>query len=44
MRPVPFPVLVPDHQAYIVRAHRMRSAAVANLVRQVARWVSSAAS
>ena len=28
MHPIPFPVLLPDRQAYIVRAHRMRGAVV----------------
>ena len=26
MRPIPFPILLPDRQAYVVRAHRMRGA------------------
>ena len=43
MRPIPFPILVGDHQPYIVRAHRMRSAVVAGLIRDVVRWVSAAA-
>ena len=43
MLPIPFPVLVPDRQAYIVRAHRMRGAVVAGLIRDFARWVSAAA-
>jgi len=43
MRPIPFPILLHDRQAYIVRAHRMRSAVVANLIRDLARWVSAAA-
>ena len=43
MRPIPFPLLVPDRQAYIVRAHRLRGAAVATLIRDFARWVSIAA-
>jgi len=41
MLPIPFPVLVADRQAYIVRAHRMRSAVVAGLIRDLARWVSA---
>ena len=43
MRPIPFPILMPDRQPHIVRAHRMRSAVVANLIRDFARWVSAAA-
>jgi len=43
MLPIPFPVLVADRQAHIVRAHRMRSAVVAGLIRDVVRWVSAAA-
>ena len=43
MFPVPFPLLVPGHQAYVVRAHRLRGAAVAELFRQFARWISVAA-
>ena len=42
MLPIPFPVLVADRQAYIVRAHRMRSAVVAGLIRDLARLVSAA--
>jgi hypothetical protein len=43
MLPIPFPVLAADRQTHIVRAHRMRSAVVAELVRGVVRWVSMAA-
>lgn len=43
MRPIPFPILTGDHQAHIVRAHRLRSAAAANLVRGLVRWISTAA-
>ncbi len=43
MRPIPFPILLPDRQAYVVRAHRIRSAVVAGLIRDFARWVSTAA-
>ena len=39
MRPIPFPILLADRQPHIVRAHRMRSAVVANLIRDFARWV-----
>jgi len=42
MLPVPFPVLTGDRQAYIMRAHRIRSAVVASLIRDVVRWVSAA--
>jgi hypothetical protein len=43
MLPIPFPVLVADRQVHVVRAHRMRSALVAGLIRDVVRWVSAAA-
>jgi len=43
MLPIPFPVLAADRQAHVVRAHRLRSAVVAGLVRDVVRWVSIAA-
>jgi hypothetical protein len=43
MYPIPFPILLPDRQAYVVRAHRARSAVVATLIRDLARWVSAAA-
>lgn len=43
MRPIPFPILLADRQAYVVRAHRLRGAAVAGLVRKLAGWVSTAA-
>ena len=43
MLPIPFPALVPDRQAYVVRAHRLRGAVVAGLIRDLARWVSAAA-
>lgn len=33
----------PQVQAYAVRAHRMRGAVVATLIRDVARWISAAA-
>ena len=42
MLPIPFPILVADRQAYVVRAHRLRSAVVAGLIRDVVRWVSAA--
>ncbi|MFO1159949.1 MAG: hypothetical protein U1E60_14000 [Reyranellaceae bacterium] len=32
-----------ERQAYAVRAHRLRGAVVASLIRDVARWVSAAA-
>jgi hypothetical protein len=43
MLPIPFPILLADRQAYIVRAHRLRGAVVATLIRDLARWVSAAA-
>jgi hypothetical protein len=43
MHPIPFPILLADRQAYVVRAHRMRGAVVATLIRDLARWVSAAA-
>ncbi len=43
MRPIPFPILTGDHQPHIVRAHRMRSAVAATLVRDLVRWISAAA-
>ncbi len=42
MLPVPFPVLTGDRQVYVMRAHRIRGAVVAGLIRDVMRWVSSA--
>jgi hypothetical protein len=42
MLPIPFPALVPDRQAYVVRAQRMRGAVVAGLIRELARWASAA--
>lgn len=38
----PYPS-IPQVHAYAVRAHRMRGAAVAGLIRNVARWISVAA-
>ena len=48
MKPIPFTILNPpqlsdDRQIHIERAHRLRSAAVADLMRDIARWVSRAA-
>ena len=43
MLPIPFPVLSTDRRPHIVRAHRMRSAVVATMLRDIARWVSIAA-
>ena len=43
MLPIPFPALSADRQIHVVRAHRMRSAVVATLLRDIARWVSIAA-
>ncbi|CAN5608375.1 hypothetical protein BH10PSE6_BH10PSE6_27780 [soil metagenome] len=37
----PYPT-IPEVQAYAVRAHRMRGAAVATLIRTVARWIATA--
>lgn len=39
---VPYPT-IPQVQAYAVQAHRLRGAVVAGLIRDVARWISSAA-
>ncbi|MDP1910434.1 MAG: hypothetical protein Q8K85_19205 [Hyphomicrobium sp.] len=38
----PYPS-TPEYQAYMVRAHRLRAAAVAGAFRDLARWVSAAA-
>ena len=43
MSPIPFPILTGDHQPHIVRAHRLRGAVAANLIREVVRWSSGAA-
>ena len=43
MLAAPYPLLAHDHQAYVVRARRLRSSAVAGLIRDIARWVSVAA-
>jgi hypothetical protein len=32
-----------ERQAYVARAHRLRSAVVATLIRDVTRWVAAAA-
>jgi hypothetical protein len=37
----PYPT-IPQVQAYAARAHRMRGAAVATLLRDVARWIAIA--
>lgn len=37
----PYPT-IPQVQAYAVRAHRMRGAVVAGLIRDVVRWISIA--
>jgi hypothetical protein len=42
MLPIPFPILVADRQAHVVRAHRLRGAVVAGLIRDVVRWISAA--
>ena len=38
----PYPT-IPEVQAYAVRAHRLRGAVVATLIRDVARWIAVAA-
>jgi len=38
----PYPS-IPQVQAYTVRARRLRGAVVAGLIREVARWISTAA-
>jgi hypothetical protein len=38
----PYPTL-PQVQAYAIRAHRLRGAVVATLIRDVARWIAVAA-
>jgi hypothetical protein len=43
MLPIPYPFLVADHHAYIVRAHRQRSALLASLIAKITSWVSAAA-
>jgi hypothetical protein len=40
---LPVPALALDTQAYVVRAHRLRGAVTANLIRDPIRWVSVAA-
>ena len=42
MRPIPYSLLVPDQKAYVAEAHRMRSAVVADLIRDFVRWLSAA--
>jgi hypothetical protein len=47
MRPIPFSLLMPDRKApdrktYVAEAHRIRSAVVADLIRDFLRWVSTA--
>jgi len=39
---VPYPT-IPQVQAHAVRAHRIRGAFVASIVRDVVRWLSAAA-
>ncbi|WP_296340073.1 RSP_7527 family protein [Reyranella sp.] len=36
----PYPS-TPEYQAYMVRAHRLRAAAVAGLFRDFGRWISN---
>jgi hypothetical protein len=38
----PYPTL-PQVQAYAVRAHRLRGAVIASLIRDMARWIAVAA-
>ena len=38
----PYPS-IPEVQAFAVRAHRLRGAVVAGLIRDLARWISVAA-
>lgn len=40
---LPVPALALDTQAYVVRAHRLRGAVTATLIRDLIRWVSVAA-
>jgi hypothetical protein len=40
---LPIPALALDTQAYVARAHRLRGAVTANLIRDFIRWVSVAA-
>ena len=42
MLPLPFPALVPDRRAYVLRAHKMRSAVMAGLICDFARLVRAA--
>ncbi len=39
---IPYPS-TPEYQAYMAKAHRLRAAAVAGALRDLARWVSAAA-
>lgn len=41
MRPIPFPILLPDRQAYVDRTHRRRGAGVAGLIRDFVRWFTA---
>ncbi len=42
-RPIPYPVLTADYQPLVRRAHQIRGAVFAGLLRHVVRWVSAAA-
>jgi hypothetical protein len=42
LRPIPYSLIVPDQKAYVAEAHRMRSTAVADLIRHFVRWLSAA--
>lgn len=43
MLSLPSPTLAYDLQPFVVRAHRMRGAATAKIIRSLVRWVSTAA-
>jgi hypothetical protein len=42
-RPIPYPILTGDYRPLVRRAHQIRGAVFAGLVRDVVRWVSAAA-
>ncbi len=39
---IPYPT-IPQRQEYATQAHRLRAAVVATLIRDIARWIASAA-
>lgn len=43
MLSLPSPTLAYDLHPFVMRAHRLRGAATANLIRTLVRWVSTAA-